>query len=340
MKGAFYTKEYRNVFAEYGYSEQEIEKKIKDSFQTCFFKDGEKFYFEEDGFGYFEDTGNLDVRTEGMSYAMMMCVQMNMKKEFDRVWKYCKERMFLTEGWNKGYFIWHCKPDGEITDVQPGPASDGEEFFAMALFFASHRWADGEGIYNYSKEARELLHTCLHKGEDIEGTPMWEPENYLIKFIPSENFTDPSYHCPHFYELFALWANEEDRPFWKRAAAASREYWKLSCHKETGMSPEYAYYDGTPYEVINESYGGVSHGVYYSDSYRTVANIGLDYEWFAPDEWHIENNNRIQKFFMETHRDEDFMTYTIDGTVLDQPALHPVAIIATNAMASLAADGK
>lgn len=33
------------------------------------------------------------------------------------------------------------------------------------------------------------------------------------------------------------------------------------------------------------------------------------------------------------------MTYEIDGRVIEQPALHPVAIIATNAQASLAADG-
>ena len=32
--------------------------------------------------GYMEDTGNHDVRTEGMSYGMMVCVQMNRKQEF------------------------------------------------------------------------------------------------------------------------------------------------------------------------------------------------------------------------------------------------------------------
>ena len=32
---------------------------------------------------YIEDTGNHDARTEGMSYGMMMCVQMDRKEEFD-----------------------------------------------------------------------------------------------------------------------------------------------------------------------------------------------------------------------------------------------------------------
>ena len=49
-----------------------------------------------------------------------------------------------------------------------------------------------------------------------------EPGHKLIKFIPGVEFTDPSYHLPHFYELFALWADEEDRMFWREAAGNSR----------------------------------------------------------------------------------------------------------------------
>lgn len=72
--------------------------------------DDEKFYFEAgDDMGYFEDTGNFDARTEGMSYAMMMCVQMDMKNEFDRVWKWARTYMYMEDGYNKGYFAWSCK---------------------------------------------------------------------------------------------------------------------------------------------------------------------------------------------------------------------------------------
>lgn len=338
MKGAFYTGQYRNVFAELGHSQKEIDQKLKDAFHTVFYgPDDEKFYFEAgDDMGYFEDTGNFDARTEGMSYAMMMCVQMDMKNEFDRVWKWARTYMYMEDGYNKGYFAWSCKTTGEKNDL--GPAPDGEEFFAMALFFASQRWGDGEGIFNYSQEARNILSACIHNGEKEPGDPIMEPENYLIRFIPSRKFSDPSYHCAHFYELFSMWANEEDRPFWKKAAKASREYLKKACHKDTGLAAEYAYYDGTPYEKEQDVFGG-RHDWYYSDSYRVIANIGLDYEWFAADEWNVENNNKVQKFFCETHKDEEFKIYEIDGTVIEQPALHPVAMIATNAQASLAANG-
>ena len=47
MKGAYYTKQYRNVFAECGHSQEEIDKKLKDAFHTVFYGPaGEKFYFE------------------------------------------------------------------------------------------------------------------------------------------------------------------------------------------------------------------------------------------------------------------------------------------------------
>ena len=93
-----------------------------------------------------------------------------------------------------------------------GPACDGEEYFALALFFAGRQWGEGPAPLDYSSQARTILRECLHKGEAGEGDPMWDPANHLIKFVPETPWTDPSYHLPHFYELFALWADEADRP--------------------------------------------------------------------------------------------------------------------------------
>ncbi len=334
MKGSFYTGEYRNLFKELGYSEAEITNKLEEAYQTIFYgSEEESFYREvEDDMAYFEDTGNYDARTEGMSYGMMMCVQNNWKKEFDRLWKFSRTYMWIEDGDNSGYFAWSVQPDGSKNSN--GPAPDGEEYFAMALFFASNRWGDGEGIFNYSKEARAILHECIHKGQDGKpGNPMWEPTNKLIKFVPNFNFSDPSYHLPHFYELFALWANEEDRDFWKEAAKASREYLHKACHPVTGLAPEYAEYDGTPISMDNRDR-------YYSDSYRVAANIGSDYAWFAADEWQRDCADKIQKFFCETVDGKIDRVYRIDGTILEEKALHPVAIIATNAQASLAAQNE
>ena len=72
MKGAFETGVYRNVFSEMGYTGEEIDKKIKDAFNTVFYgSEDEKFYHTVgDDMAYLEDTGNNDARTEGMSYGL------------------------------------------------------------------------------------------------------------------------------------------------------------------------------------------------------------------------------------------------------------------------------
>lgn len=335
-QGAFYTGIYRNAFADAGYSETEIEKRKEEIFQTLFYGSEEERIYHPVGedMGYMEDTGNHDVRTEGMSYGMMMCVQMNKKEEFDRLWKWARTYMYLEDGENAGYFAWSCQTDG--TKNSYGAAPDGEEFFAMALLFAAHRFGNGTGIFDYQKEAEQLLHTCIHKGENgSAGRAMWDADNKLIRFITDVDFSDPSYHLPHFYELFGRWTKEEDRPFFLEAAKKSREYLKKACHPVTGLCAEYAEFDGTPYAPVLEMWGG-RHDWYYSDAYRTIANIALDYAWFGADEWAVEEVKKVQKFFCETLSPRDWDgIFTIDGTVLEGKALHPVAILATNAQAGL-----
>lgn len=331
-------KNYRNVFAEYGIPEADVAKRLEEVRQTWFYgTDDERVYFPVgDDMAYIMDTGNNDARTEGMSYGMMICVQLNMKEEFDRLWKWAKTYMWMETGYNEGYFAWSCATDG--TKNANGPAPDGEEFFAMALFFAAHRWGNGEGMFNYEAQAKEILRACLHKGQNGRiGVPMWNLDNKQILFVPGIDFTDPSYHLPHFYELFALWADEEDRPFWKEAATASREYLAKACHPKTGFTAEYAEFDGSPMSRPL-SWTKDRHDWFFSDSYRTVANIGLDYEWFGVDAGHCAAAANIQEFLKDSIRTGEYYIYEVDGTVaVKEVALHPVGLPATIAQSVLAA---
>ena len=329
--GAFFTDNYRNLFKEYGYSETEIMRKVENTWNGLFNEDAETCIYTPVGKdkAYILDTGNLDVRTEGMSYGMMMSVQMDRKDVFDRLWLWTKTYMQHSDGKYKGYFAWSLNPDG--TRRAEGPAPDGEEYFAMALFLASNRWGDGEEPFDYERQAKDILRECVHKGEEGEGVPMWDPGNKLIKFVPEAGFSDPSYHLPHFYELFSLQSDERDRGFWAEAAQASRAYLRLSCHPVTGLAPEYAEYDGSPHT-------GGGHDVFFSDSYRVAANIGLDYEWFARDLWQRGEAGKILSFFHKVDGAPQYNKYLIDGTPLQERALHPVGLLATNAMAALAAD--
>ncbi|WP_295157233.1 glycosyl hydrolase family 8, partial [uncultured Ruminococcus sp.] len=300
---------YRNVFKEIGKTDEEIAARLDDIVEQFFYGEDSFYHTAENDTGYFEDTGNHDARTEGMSYGMMMAVQLDKKDIFDRIWKWSKVNMFMTEGDNEGYFRWSCGTDGK--SFADGPAPDGEEFYAMALFFASHRWGDGEGIFNYTHEAQEILRACLHKGENgRKGSPMWNRDNKLILFVPGINFSDASYHLPHFYELFAKWAYEEDREFFAQAAKASRDYIAVSCHPVTGMTPEYGEFDGSPL-LRTYSWFEERHDWFFSDSYRTAANIGLDRAWGGRDDRLVDAVKRLQYTLGVTNREAPFMIYEV-----------------------------
>ena len=327
--GAFMTGIYPNYLAEAGISDREAAEKVSQAFETIFFDPEENFCHHTDEDAWcMVDTGNIDARTEGMSYGMMMCVQMDRKDIFDKLWTFSERYMLLKEGPNAGYFRWSVHIDGSSNS--DGPAPDGEEYFAMALFMAAARWGDGEGSFNYTARAREILRHAVHQHEMNEGgQPMWEPENGYIRFVPGMKISDPSYHLPHFYELFALKADEEDRPFWKYAAEQSRKYIALSADPVTGLSPEYADYDGKTVLLFRKPW------VYYSDAYRVAENIALDCLWFGENEILAEIETHIQDFF-GTQDMNDLRAYELDGKVQSEPAMHPTAIRAVLGAASIA----
>ncbi|MCR5031463.1 MAG: xylanase [Lachnospiraceae bacterium] len=326
-------RKYPNQFARLGVSDKEVAEKIKACFDTIFFDPEENFYHEHDTdpeSACMVDTGNIDARTEGMSYGMMMCVQMDRQDIFDKLWQFSKRYMYLESGRHAGYFAWSVQLDGKHN--AEGPAPDGEEYYAMALFLAAGRWGNKTGIFDYEKEARDILRHCVHQATINEnGRAMWDEENHYIRFVPEVDFSDPSYHLPHFYEVFAQRANEEDRAFWKDAADKSREYIVLSADPNTGMNAEYAEYDGTPKFLFDKNFA------YYSDAYRVAMNIALDTLWYGKRADTAKVVTNLQNFFHGI-APEDYKAYQLDGTATEEPAMHPVAIIAVLAAASIASD--
>jgi len=317
-----------NLLAAVGIDPQAIQARIQETMDAIFFDPAEKFYYTSgDDAGYLMDTGNFDARTEGMSYGMMMAVQMDRKDLFDRFWQFSLRYMYNADGVHTGYFAWSVKPDG--TRNSDGPAPDGEEYYAMALFFASARWGEGKPPFDYAAQARKILRHAVRQPELVRGGyAMWDEQTALIRFVPELLFSDPSYHLPHFYERFALLSDEADRSFWRRAAQASRAYLPKACHPVTGLAPEYAQYDGTP-----ETSRG--HGDFFSDAYRVAMNIGLDSAWYGQRPEYKAIADHLQSFLWDK---KPYMTYTIAGEAKQPPALHPTAIIATTAAASLATD--
>ncbi len=294
-KGARETGKYRNLLREAGYSDAHIKAKI-DSIWWVIYEGPDKAYAEVgDDMAYMSDVKNNDVRTEGMSYAMMVAVQFDKKDMFDRLWRWAQKYMQHKEGPQKGYFLWTARVDGTAGRVLPdgtvrlpGPASDGELYFVTALLFASNRWGNDTGI-NYKAEAKYIL-DCMFEKTGQEGIHnIFNTDNKLITFTPDGNgwqYTDVSYHVPAFLEVWAEFAEDGRADFWREAAAASRAYLHTATHPVTGINPDLTNWDGTPY----------GNRLFFYDSWRVPMNIAMDYSWYNKDAaWQQGYANRFQK---------------------------------------------
>lgn len=338
-KGAFETGQYRNLFSEIGYSEKQIDERIQSVFHALF-EGPEKIYFEVgDSMAYISDIKNKDVRTEGMSYGMMIAVQFDRKEIFDRLWRWSVTHMQHRKGPWEGYFAWSCRTDG-IRNAQ-GPASDGELYYITALIFASNRWGNDTGI-NYLKEAQYILDCMISKTGKDGVTNLIDDESKLITFVPHKwgaIFTDPSYHLPAFYEVWARWANDGRSDLWRECAEKSRAYLHRAIHPVTGLNPDYSHYDGRPLDT-----GQIIGKAFRFDSWRVPMNIALDYSWSCTDKiWQQEYGHKIQDFLYSQGIETFVDQYNIDGTMVtdtlpagDYKALrHSLGLVATSAAVSL-----
>ena len=330
----------RNLFKEYlGKSDAEIDARVQGAWRQLFAGDPDSealYYPVPGGMAYVPDINNHDVRSEGLSYGMMIAVQMDRREHFDALWKYAKHYMQHDAGPLRGYFAWHTAYDGRR--LSAGPAPDGEAWFVMALFFAAHRWGDGEGIFNYSAEAQSLLRTMLHKHEEPgrgRVGSMFDPVEKQIVFVPTppgNGFTDPSYHLPAFTELWSRWAADAaDRAFLAEVTRTSRQLFRKAAHPETGLMPDYSNFDGSPRKV---PWGG--HDDFRYDAWRTLGNPALDWSWWRADPWQVEQSNRVLRF-LASHGDRLPDRFKIDGTPVSTDYNTP-GLLAQAAIAALAAD--
>jgi oligosaccharide reducing-end xylanase len=402
--GAYRTGHYRNLFVERGHSAAESRAKIEAAFQHFFHGDPQtqSVYFEvgrnENGpLAYITDWANNDARTEGMSYGMMIAVQLNKNHEFDAIWNWAHTYMLITDPKNPsvGYFAWSMNTDG--TPRSTGAAPDGEEYFVMSLYFAAHRWGNGKGIYNYQAEADRILRGMQHhpvlsgtapfrihpedspfvmpdhpwpspnetareraaakaaaeaaaKGEPVPKPPVFprprgpltetigpmvNDEHTMILFVPNveHQTTDPSYHLPAFYELWARWGPVEDRAFWAKAAEVSRGFFVKVTGTETALTPDRANFDATP--AMGWARKPVQFGY---DSWRSVSNWSVDYSWWRKSAEEPVLSERYQRFLIGQGLDRFVDRYTLDGKPLSER--HSPGMVATSAVGGLANKGK
>lgn len=229
---------------------------------------------------YIKTIDTNDIRSEGMSYGMMIAVLMDDKATFDMLWRFTKAYMQNKSGEQKDFFAWRLSSQAPYNAQDVNPAPDGEEYFAMSLFLANNRWGSQEGILNYQVEANKILHDMIYTKSNTNNTRlMMHPVYKQIEFVNVtvvESFSDPSYHLPAFYELFAVWA-EEDNDYWHEVAQISRDYLAKAAHPVTGLIADYASHEGVPQVT---SFNPNSHKSGF-DAFRVMGNMALDYFWIS-----------------------------------------------------------
>jgi hypothetical protein len=131
--GAFATGQYRNLFAEAGHASGEITNKINAAFQQLFHGDPatQTVYYAagtnaNGPLAHVTDIKHNDVRTEGLSYGMMIAVHLDKKTEFDALWNWARTWMYHASPSHPafGYFSWSMTTNGTPKDEMPAP--DGE----------------------------------------------------------------------------------------------------------------------------------------------------------------------------------------------------------------------
>ncbi|WP_240928424.1 glycosyl hydrolase family 8 [Maribellus sediminis] len=341
-KGAYYTGKYPNIFLKAGYSEEEIQAKL-DKVYSDLFEGPNRIYFEVgDSMGYVSDIKNHDARTEGLSYGMMVAVQLNKKDVFDRIWHWSVKYSQHQTGPREAYFGWSINPEtGKMNS--PGSASDGELYYVTALLFASNRWGNETGI-DYYAEARRILDAMWKKDGTGGIHHIINVEHKQISFVPEGggyNWTDPSYHVPAFLEVWADFANDGHEQFYRECVDTARAFLHRACHPVTGLNTDYANFDGTPHSTR------WMPAAFRYDSWRVPMNIAMDYVWFGKDKnWQEDYAGRFQGFLRSQGMNDFADQYNPDGTKPEwilqaggfRKLRHSLGLISTSATLSLVND--
>ena len=318
--GAYFTGVYPNLFVKYlGKTQEQVDQKMQQMWSHFFTVGGQNtvYYETNNNMAYIYDTGNGDVRTEGMSYGLMICVQMGDQEKFNKIWRWAKTYMQYPQGHQKaGLFGWQCNTDGSLiksNGQDPSCAPDGEIYFLTALWFASHRWGN-DGAINYEEEAQYLAKAILNKSGRSDGQicPIFNYGNHIVTFgETSYSFTDPSYNLPGFLELWARWS-DTNKDFWVQTPAAARGLLQKACNSTTGLFPDYSKYDGTPYKP---DWAGYDTRQYKYDASRSAMNVGMDYNWFASDAQQPAMMERLLQFFQRDNFQHGY--FNVDGSGAD-----------------------
>lgn len=326
---------YPNAFRDQlGKSDTEIAAKIAAAFAQLFHGNAqtEAIYVvrpDAPNQAYIEDTYHVDRRTEGLGLGMLIALQLDKRDEFDHLWAFAKGMAQQSSGAARGYFNSSCAPPAD-----PNGCLDpyGMEHILMALLLANDRWVMAAGGPDYAAGARDLLTVMRHKedqnGGVVDGvTDLFDDSTALVFDLPEvalKGQTRPSIELPAFYDR---WAEAAGDPFWSRAAASARSFWRAAANPKTGLFPLRARLDGTPLPGAD---------TFSPETFRTQINLVLDGIWSPGQGWESVEADHLLQFFLGQGMTTYGREFTLDGSkVIDQ--MHDPALVVTNGVTGLIA---
>ena len=311
---------------------------------------GFRIYYElpqDRSMAYIWAVDTNDVRSEGMSYGMIIAAELDMQTEFDKLWRFTQR--FMQFPGNSGNTAWRYYSSWRgtvntsnannwaVSFPGEGPASDGDEYFAAALYLANRRWGSN-GAINYLQEASNISSAMLNNPTNGTNTPIISRQSNQVVFFPnsSNQFSDPSYHLPAFYELFAQDGPQNDAARWRQVAGVSRQYFATSANAQTGLHPDYANFDGSP------NAGGDRHNEFRFDAWRVPMNMAVDYAWSGANQTLQTQIEKYHTFFSDwlTQGNVEESLFTLQGnpTSGGDSSTALTATLASGAQASTAAN--
>jgi oligosaccharide reducing-end xylanase len=332
-------KTYPSPFKDLGMTDADITSKIQMAFMSLFHGDPstQAIYFEvQPDKAYVQDIlHNSEVRTEGIGLLMMVCVELDKRDEFDRLWRYASGVLEYKDGARTGYFQSTCDM-AMGTQVCLDPY--GEAQMTTALIFANDRWGSTTGTIDYGAGAVALLDVMRHKQDENGGivsgiTDTFDAKSGLpfdepVAWIAAAQIGRPSIVMPAYYDL---WAQATGDAFWTRAAAAARAYWQKTAYPTTGLMPVRATFAG---EMVQD------WNTFQPESYRAQINMALDQIWSqggldTPYTWNRKEANLLLAFFSKVGINMYGTSYTLDGTLIN-PAREN-ALVAVNGVSAMLA---
>ena len=201
-----------------------------------------------------------DVRSEGMSYGMMIAVQMDLQTQFEGCGssprRTCnsprpaaRRLALLLQVAGEGEPQQRDELDRQLRR-HDRPAPDGDEYFAAALYLADKRWGSAGahqlqagGRQHRGRDAAQRRHVATAAARSSTPARTW---SVFYPHGASGTFTDPSYHLPAFYELFAPTDPRATRRGGERSPAPAAASSSPRPTRRPGLHPDYATFAGAP----------------------------------------------------------------------------------------------